>query len=102
MTILSKGMTSWSIIYKLVVGPHPHDLCRARLIARTALPEATVCLVLRLICLPAPRPVALLPIDFSEHDIDRPYQRNDVRDKMSLDEPSQRLQVAERRRAHAE
>src|SRR5688500_14419932 len=41
-------------------------------------------------------------IDLTEHDINRPDERHDIRDEMPLDELRQRLQVAERRRSHAE
>src|SRR5215813_305502 len=42
------------------------------------------------------------PVDLSKHDIKRSNQRDDVRDEVTLDQAAQALEVAERRRPHAE
>ena len=44
----------------------------------------------------------ILPIHFSQHDVDRPDERHHVRHQVASDELPQRLQVAERRRPHAQ
>src|SRR6476620_6053170 len=40
-------------------------------------------------------------VDLPEHDVDRSEKRHDVRDEVSLHQPWERLQVAERRWANA-
>ena len=42
------------------------------------------------------------PVHLAEHDVERSDQRDDVGDQVALDQRAQPLQVAERRRPHAE
>src|SRR3954466_2652210 len=46
-------------------------------------------------------PLLSSTVDLSEHDVERADERDHVRDEMSFHQPSQSLQIAERRRAHA-
>src|SRR6267142_2135448 len=88
MRILMRGMTNWSIIFYLRRGPTP-AACHHSPSARGD------------ICNTLVRGQAL-SIHLAQHDVDRSDERDDVRDEMTLDEAAQPLQIAERRRPHAE
>ena len=45
---------------------------------------------------------AVLPVHFPQHDVDRADERDDVGHQVAAHQPRQRLEVAERRRPHAQ